>query len=77
MESKYAATYRFPGSRSVVHVVAPLPLTEECKDRILRGFYRTAWAAWSTLTVEQRLKINLRVDLTKTLQRRLKSLKAD
>lgn len=74
MERKYDATYRFPGSKAVVHVIAPPPMSEEEKEKKIRAFYKAAWAAWNSLPEEERLKINLGVDLTKILQRRLHML---
>ncbi|MDF2570521.1 MAG: hypothetical protein K0R55_2125 [Sporomusa sp.] len=74
MEPNYAATYRFQGSKTVVHIVAPPPVTEEERDIILRGFHLAAWAAWNSLTDEERSKLNLGVDLTKVLQWRLHRL---
>ncbi len=56
MEQKYDATYHF--GKVVVHVVAPPPMTEEKKQKILAEFYKHAWTAWNDLPVEQRLKIN-------------------
>lgn len=74
MERKYDATYRFPGSEAVVHVVAPPAMTYEAKGKIIREFHMTAWAAWNSLPIEKRLKINLGVNITKILQRRLQVL---
>lgn len=58
MEQEYAATYRFPDSKAVVHVVAPLPLTEEEKENVLREFHLAGWAAWNSLSPEERRQIN-------------------
>lgn len=55
---QYAATYRFPGRKGVVHVVAPPPMTEAEKERIVCAYYEACWAAWNSLSVEERLKIN-------------------
>lgn len=71
MELKYAATYRFTGSKTVVHVVAPPAMTEAERNKLIYEFHLAAWAAWNMLSVEERLKINLGVDLTKILQQRL------
>ncbi len=71
MEAKYAATYRFPGSKTTVHIVAPLPMTDNEKEKRHREFHLTGLAAWNSLSDEERLKINLGVELTKILQRRL------
>lgn len=75
MEPKYAATYKF--GKTTVHVVAPPPMSEEQKELVLDNFHKTAWAIWNSLPVETRLKLNLGVDLTKILQRRLSLLKAE
>lgn len=56
VDTKYAATYKF--GKSTVHVVAPPPMTEEEKEKILREYDRAFWAAWNSLTVEERLRIN-------------------
>lgn len=74
VETKYAATYRFSGSKTVVHVVAPPPMTEEEKELVIRDFHLAAWAAWNSIPTKERIKINLSVDLTKVLQRRLCAL---
>lgn len=52
----YDATYHL--GNTVVHVVAPPPMTEAEKEKILYEFYYHAWNAWNSLTVEERLKIN-------------------
>ncbi|QDR80200.1 hypothetical protein SPTER_15180 [Sporomusa termitida] len=75
MEPKYAATYKF--GKSTVHVVAPPPMSEEQKELVLVNLHKAAWTAWNSLPVEERLKINLGVDLTKILQRRLLMLMAE
>ena len=72
VEPKYAATYKF--GKTTVHVVAPPPMTEEEKEKRLHEFHQAAWAAWNSLPVDTRLKLNLGVDLTKLLQRRLQTL---
>ena len=69
---QYAATYKF--GKATVHVVAPPPMTEEEKDKRLNEFHQAAWNIWNSLPVETRLKMNLGVDLTKLLQRRLQTL---
>lgn len=74
MERKYDATYRFPGSKAVVHVVAPPPMSKEEFEKRLREFHRAGWAAWNSIPVDKRLKINLGIDLTKILQKRLQAL---
>lgn len=76
MEKKYAATYKF--GKTTVNIVAPPPMSEAEKEKVLREIHFAAWTAWNSLSVEERLKINLGVDLTKLLQRRLLLLvKAD
>ncbi len=62
MERKYDATYRFPGSKGVVHVVAPPPMTEEEVNNVLREYDKAFWAAWKSLSTEQKLKINARCE---------------
>jgi hypothetical protein len=57
---KYDATYHL--GNTVVHVVAPPPMTEEAKEKILRELYHHAWNAWNLLSVEERLKINAEYD---------------
>jgi len=56
MEGQYDATYHL--GNTLIHVVAPPPMTKEEKDEVLREFYRHAWNAWSSITVEERLRIN-------------------
>jgi hypothetical protein len=75
MEPKYAATYMF--GKTTVHVVAPPPMSEEKRELVIRELHIAAWAAWNALPVNERLKLNLGVDLTKILQRRLALLEAD
>lgn len=56
MERKYDATYYL--GNTVVHVVAPPPMSEEEKEKILREFYLHAWNAWNSIPIEERLRIN-------------------
>jgi hypothetical protein len=56
MEKKYDATYLL--GNTVVHVVAPPPMTEDEKEKILSQFYRHAWNIWNSLPVDERLRIN-------------------
>lgn len=72
VEPKYAATYKF--GKTTVHIVAPPPIPEEELERRKRQFDRACLKAWNSLPVEERLKLNLGVDLTKLLQRRLQAL---
>jgi hypothetical protein len=58
---KYDVTYHL--GNTVVHVVAPLPMTEDEKEEILLDFYNHAWSAWNSLSIEERLKINSECDL--------------
>lgn len=62
MEKKYDATYYSKTGKAVIHVIAPPPMTEEAKEKILREFYRHAWNAWNLLPVEERLRINAEYD---------------
>jgi hypothetical protein len=55
-KTKYDATYHL--GNTVVHVVAPPPMIEAEKEKILREFYHHAWNAWNSMSVEERLKIN-------------------
>lgn len=55
---EYAATYRFKGSKAVVHVVAPPPMSEAEKEKILKGVYAAFWACWDSIPVEEQLRIN-------------------
>lgn len=55
-ERKYDATYRF--GKTVVHVVAPPPMSEEELERRIAEYHRAGWAAWNSLSVEERLRIN-------------------
>ncbi|HMM22948.1 MAG TPA: hypothetical protein PKA10_19740 [Selenomonadales bacterium] len=57
MDRKYDATYQF--GKVVVHVIAPLPMSEEEKQRRLDEYQRAAWDAWNSLPVEERLRINV------------------
>ncbi|WP_371371444.1 hypothetical protein [Sporomusa aerivorans] len=51
--------------------------TEEQKAEIHKRLTIAAWVAWNLLSVEERQKMNLGVDLTKILQKRLFALKAE
>lgn len=73
MKPEYAAAYKF--GKTTVYVVAPPPMTEEEKEKRLHEFHRAGWAAWNSLPIEERRKINLGVDLTKILQLRLQALR--
>ncbi len=72
MGKKYAVTYKL--GETTVHIVAPPPMKEEEKEIILRQFHFAAWTAWNSLPVDERLKLNLGVDLTAILQHRLTTL---
>ncbi|WP_201259774.1 hypothetical protein [Tissierella sp. P1] len=51
MEKKYDATYKF--GNTTVHVVAPPPMSEEEKERILDEFHRTAFKIWQRIYREE------------------------
>ncbi|CUH96222.1 hypothetical protein P22_2311 [Propionispora sp. 2/2-37] len=53
---KYAVTYRM--GKVVVNIVAPLPITEAEKERILKEYRRHFLKGWNALPVERRLAIN-------------------
>ncbi|MBP2626311.1 MAG: hypothetical protein H6Q68_1022 [Firmicutes bacterium] len=53
---KYAATYLL--GNTVVHVIAPPPMTEAKKEKILRELQQSEWEAWNLMPVEERLKAN-------------------
>lgn len=55
-EKKYDVTYKL--GKTTVHVVAPLLMTEEEKEKILSEFYTAGWAIWNSLPREVRLRIN-------------------
>ena len=59
-KAKYDATYHL--GNTVVHVVAPPPMSEAEKEKILREFYHHAWNAWNSMPVEERLKMNAEYD---------------
>ena len=56
MEQKYDATYKF--GKSIVQVVAPPPMTEEQKEKVLCGWRRAFWVAWDSLSEEDKLALN-------------------
>lgn len=57
MESKkYDATYKF--GNTLVHVVAPSPMTEEEKNRILKEYEQAGWDIWKSLSIEEQIQIN-------------------
>ena len=56
---KYDAEYR--GGKygnTIVRVVAPPPMTDEQKEQVLNGWRRAFWAAWDSLSDEDRLALN-------------------
>ena len=57
---QYDATYYL--GTTVVHVVAPPPLTVAGKEKMLREFYYHAWNAWNLLSAQERLTINADYD---------------
>ncbi|MDT8901877.1 hypothetical protein [Anaeroselena agilis] len=67
MADKYAATYKF--GNTVVHVVAPPPMTEERKKQILADFHHASWAVWNSLSDETKLRLNAEAE--KDGQRRI------
>jgi hypothetical protein len=56
MERKYDATYQF--GNTTVHVIAPPPMSEEEKEKILADFHQAALKIWQRLSVEEQLKLN-------------------
>lgn len=60
MEQKYAATYKI--GKTTVHVVAPPPMPEEEKQKVLHDFYLAGWAAWNSLTREEQLELNVEAE---------------
>ena len=56
MGPKYNATYKF--GKTTVHIVAPPPISDEEKEEILREYDRAFWAAWKSLSIKERLRIN-------------------
>lgn len=69
MADKYAATYKF--GNTVVHVVAPPPMTEARKKQILADFNRANWRAWNSLSDETKLRLNAEAEAEKDGQRRI------
>ncbi|NLJ99573.1 MAG: hypothetical protein GX320_10000 [Tissierellia bacterium] len=53
-KKKYDATYKF--GNTTVHVVAPLPITEEEKQRILKEYRQVGWEIWQDI-LEKKIKI--------------------
>lgn len=60
---KYAVTYRM--GKVVVNIVAPPPITEAEKERILREYQRHFLKGWNALSVERRLAINVKYETDK------------
>lgn len=56
VERKYDATYHF--GKTVVHIVAPPPMTDEAKEKILRELQLVEWKVWNKFSVEKRLRLN-------------------
>ncbi|MGJ0847472.1 hypothetical protein ACR77J_12345 [Tissierella praeacuta] len=53
-KEKYDATYKF--GNTTVHVVAPPPMTDEEKNKILDEFHQAGYEIWKNLSVEEKLK---------------------
>ena len=56
MKKEYAATYKF--GNTTVNIVAPPPITEEEKQKVIHEFHLAGWAAWNSLTREEQLALN-------------------
>lgn len=54
MEEKYDATYKF--GNTTVHVVAPPPMTEKEKQKILKEFHQAGWEIWQEYIEEHERK---------------------
>ena len=50
-EEKYDATYKF--GNTTVHVVAPPPMSEEEKQKILKEFHQAGWEIWQSILEEE------------------------
>lgn len=55
-DRKYDATYKI--GKTTVHVVAPPPMSEEKRERILNEYHYAGWAIWNSLSDEEKLRIN-------------------
>lgn len=58
MEQQYDVTYCSKNGKSVVHVVAPPPMTAEELEKRIREFHYAGWKAWNSLSVDKRLMLN-------------------
>ncbi|WP_156478583.1 hypothetical protein [Anaerosporomusa subterranea] len=61
VEQNYAATYKL--GKTTVNVVAPPPMTEEQKEQVLCGWRRAFWAAWDSLSDEDKLALNAEAEV--------------
>lgn len=61
MEEKYDATYHSKAGDSIVHVVAPGPMSEEELEKRIREFHHAGWKAWNSLSIQKRLLLNGKV----------------
>ncbi len=53
-KEKYDATYKI--ENTTVHVVAPPPMTNEEKERILDEFHQAGYKIWQKICTEEKVK---------------------
>lgn len=55
IETEYDETYKF--GNTTVHVVAPPPMSNEEKERILDEFHQAGYKIWQQLSPEEKLRL--------------------
>lgn len=58
MEQKDDIAYPSKNGKSVVHIVAPSPMTAEELEKRIKEFHYVGWKAWDSLSMEKRLILN-------------------
>lgn len=62
MERKYDGTYHSKTGKSVVHMVAPSPRTNEEIEAILSDYRRVFMMWWRSLSAEKQIELNKQAD---------------
>lgn len=63
VERNYAATHIL--GRTTLNIVAPPQMTEADKEYILNGWRQAFWAAWDSLSDEDKLALNAEAEAEK------------
>lgn len=58
MEDRYAGLTLLKTSGKARVYAAPLPATQEDRDKVASDLYRVAWKIWRSLPAEEKIKAN-------------------